>query len=310
MKPLSWLALFLMPVVFLVGCTPVGSMIQSTQGMQLPSPTISLAATAVIPTSTLTPAITKIETSIPTVTVSSPAAKLSPTTTLSPLNTLEPEKVSETLQPLIKDPLNCAAACYWGIIPGQTHLDEVEVFFDRLGFTPFKGKDPNSGRDFYTISNKPDSGNSTRVTLYTLNNLVENIVVTPTITIQKEGSTREWIAFSPETLIKKYGKPSRVEFGLDLGQENITINMIMYFDQIDLIALYSGVDNTFKFCPLTFPFNHVRLWMGANPPHPPQFPTVPLEKATSLTIDQFTQLMLGDPLNACFTLDEDAFLEK
>jgi len=59
---------------------------------------------------------------------------------------------------------------------------------------------------------------------------VENIEITPIITRQTDGSPRQWIAFSFETLIKKYSKPSRVEFAFEPGQGNIGINMILYFD--------------------------------------------------------------------------------
>jgi hypothetical protein len=87
----------------------------------------------------------------------------------------------------------------------------------------------------------------------------------------------------------------------------------MYFDDLDLIALYSGYNmipdrpHSPLVCPLTAPFDHVRLWMGPNPPDPPTFISVPLEKATSLTNDEFTELMLGDPQQACFYLNGDEF---
>jgi len=84
----------------------------------------------------------------------------------------------------------------------------------------------------------------------------------------------------------------------------------MYIDASDLIVGYYGIDmNPWMFCPLTDTFFSVRLWMGQNPPQTPGglFETVPLEEATSLTMDQFTQLMLGSPDQACFALNEDAF---
>ena len=139
-----------------------------------------------------------------------------------------------------------------------------------------------------------------------------NIEITPEIAKQKEGSPREWIAYSPETLIQKYGKPSRVEFALDWGP-NFVIDMIMYFDSSDLIIDYSGYNmipgrpQSPRVCPLTAPFDFVRLWMGPNPPNPPLFPMVPLDEATSLSIDQFTQLILGDPSEACFIINGDVF---
>ena len=289
MKPTSWFSLLLIPTFILAGCVPVSPTIQPTQGVQLPSPTNLPTTYAVAPTATLKIAETPIHTA-----------------TETPLVTLRPESIKETMQPLLQDPMNCADPCFLGITPEKTGMDEVRALFTPLGFKHREGTDPNSGRDFYSVAYEFSIGRDSYVILYTSNNLVENIEITPDITKQKDGSPREWTTYSPETLIKKYGKPSRVEFALDF-QELITINMIMYYDDLKLIALYSGVDRTTRLCPFTYPFDHVRLWIGANPPHPPLFPTIPLEKATSLTIDQFTQLMLGDPQNACFPLNEKAF---
>jgi hypothetical protein len=251
-----------------------------------------------------------------------PSATLSPTITPNPVDTLEPEIARATLEPLLRKPLNCVVPCFWGIIPGKTGFDEARILFSRLGFTPFEGadrNDPSSGRYFYTIQYEFSIGRDSSVTLYTSNNLVENIVITPDIIKQKEGSPREWIAYSPETLIQNYGKPSRVKIALDWGP-NFVIVMILYFDDPDLIALFSGYNmipdrpHSPRVCPLTAPFDHVRLWMGPNPPNPPLTGSpdplekgIPLEKATSLTIDQFTQLMLGDPEQACFIVNGDVF---
>jgi hypothetical protein len=283
MKPVFWLSLLLITVFVLGGCATLSP----TQEVHLPSPTNLPATDTVAPTSTVPPAVT--ETS-------------SPTATQKPLALLNPESVKETVQPLLQDPMDCAVPCFWGITPGKTRLDEVRAFFSPLGLTHKEGTDPNSGKYVYSVAYESGMGRDSSVIFYTSNSLVENIEVTPEITKQKEGSPREWIAYSPETLIKRYGSPSRVEFTVGSGP-NIGMDMIMYFDTSDLIVHYSGYNMTPEsFCPLMAPFDFVRLWIGPNPPDTPSFDTVPLEKATSLTMDQFTQLMKGDPQNACFTV--------
>jgi hypothetical protein len=280
MKPLSWLAIFLIPFFALVGCMPVRPTIQPT-------------------------VINVTKPATPTELVSLPSDTPSPTITLTPFDTLEPAQVTETLQPLIKEPMNCAVPCFWGIIPGKTSFDEAKTFFSQLGFTPFEGINPNSGVYFYTISYDSNSGHDSAVTLHIKDNLVEDIKVTPDISVPKAGGPREWIAYSPETLIRRFGSPSRVDFAVGLGP-NIGIDMIMYFDTSGLIVYYSGYNMTPKsFCPLTASFDHVGLWIGPNPPDTPSFETTSLEKATSLTMDQFTRLMLGDPKKACFSVKEE-----
>ena len=292
----------------LAGCSPPAANEPRTQVTRLPSPTLSLAATTAVPTFTLTPTLTDTMTPQPTVT-----GTLTPT----PLDTLEPAKALETIQSLLKDPMTCTIPCFWGITPGKTTMDEVRAFFSRLGYIPIEGKEPTSGKHFYTIRFDPNSGLH-HVEFFTTNSLIENIIFVPEITKQ-EGSPRDWIVYSPETLIKKFGGPSRVSLNFFRGQmASDSLTMVLYFDDLDLITEYSGynmvprVPHSPLFCPLTASIDSVRIWMGPNPPNPPEgtdsfSQLIPLEEVTSLTIDQFTQIMLGDPQQACFIINGDKF---
>lgn len=292
---LPWLFFFLIPVFSLTGCAP---------GKPTIAPTTAITISAPTPT----PALTNTPTPFPTVTV------IHLTVTPTSVDTLEPDVAKATIEPLLQEPMNCAVPCFWGIIPGETHFDEARIFFGKLGFIPFEGIDrnsPSSGMYFYTISNISGNSRHSSATLFISGNLVKDIVINPDIPRPKEGGPREWIAYSPETLIKRYGSPSDVRFtvssyGMAGSPPNIAINMIMYFDRANLIVHYDGYGmNPERFCPLTAPFDFVRLWIGPNPPNPPSFETIPLEKATSLTMDQFTQLMLGNSKKACFRVNGD-----
>jgi hypothetical protein len=297
MKSIFWLSILSIVVLVLAGCTFVSSTVQPTQGKQLLYQTILPATDTLTLTSTSTLAATETP---------------SPTPTQTPLATLDSASVKETVQPLIKSPMNCTVPCFWGIIPGKSSIGEVRAFFSTLGFIPYEGTYPSSGTDFYTIAYESSIGRDSSVTFDILNNIVGDIEITPDIIQQKAGSPRDWIAYSPETLIKNYGKPSHVGFALD-RQVYTTIVMVLYFDDANLIALYEGTNlvpgdpDSPRLCPLTAPFDHVRLWIGPSPLNPPLFPTVPLEKATLLTIDQFTRLMVGDRQKACFILNGMAF---
>ncbi len=222
--------------------------------------------------------------------------------------TLDPASIQKTMQPLLQNPLNCDVPCFMGIIPGKTSLQEVKNFFFPFGF---QQKD---GEDYYSVVYDNSISKDSAVIFNASDNIVQTIIIMPDISRQIARRPREWIAYSPETLIAKFGQPSRVQIGVEWWPNmHNTIVMIMYFDDLDFIALYSG-DNMIpgntdspKLCPLTAPFNHIRFWMGKNPPNPPTFETVSLEKSTSLSINQFTNLMIGDTENACFILNGDAF---
>jgi hypothetical protein len=311
MKHVSWLSLFLILSFALAGCAPASSTMQPTQAIQLPSPNILTATVTVLPTSTSIPTVT--DTLTPPVTPTLAYTKtILPTVTLTPVDTLEPERIAETMQPLLRDPLNCAMPCFWGITPGKTSIDKVRAFFSPLGFPHGEGIDPNSARNFYSVGYESSIGRNSYVTFYISNNWVESIEIVPEITKQKEGSARQWIAYSQETLIKKYGQPSRVGFDLAWpGGGGSVIVMNMYFDAGGLIVQYTGENmlpssnHSPRLCPLTARFDYVRLWLGPNPPYP--LPSVSLMKATSLTIDQFTRMMLGEPKQACFIVNGNAF---
>lgn len=293
----SLLTMFL--ILNLIGCTYKTPLITTSKEI-MPSTVISLPAT-------ITHSLIEIVISTKTVT---PSPSITTTPTL--VNTLEPEFVKETIQPLLGEPLNCEEPCFWGITPGKTPFDEAKNLFGQLGFIPFEGKDQYSGRDFYTITinNKVGELNS-YVTLFPENNIVKNIEVTPVITQTVTGIHSNWIAYSPETLIKQFGEPSRVGIDLSYGPR-FWIALIMYFENTKLIVYYDGYDlvpdhpNSPLLCPTTAPFDKVTLYMGENPPNPP-LEGMPLEKATSLTIDKFTELMTGDPQKACFIVNGELF---
>lgn len=298
LKPRLQLLCCLILIFIIVGCTITKPSIQPTSVTQssytfIPSETFT-------PEHSMTPRVTTKITPSP-----------SPSSTLTPIVTLIPVIAQETIQPLTRDPMNCAVPCFWGIIPGLTQFNGAKDFFTRLGFIPFEGIDSYTGREFYTIEYTSSNGLETSVSLWPINNIVENIMITPHISQLKAGNPQEWIAYSQETLIRKFGEPSRVEIALDYGP-NFVIVMNMYFDEALIRVRYSGYNmipdrpDMPLVCPLTLPFDHVRIYMGKDPPNPP-INGIPLEKATSITLEQFTQLMLGDPQKACFIVNGDLF---
>lgn len=300
-------------VFALVGCGSTGSPTIPTRSVELLSPTFFPPTAISLPNLMGTP--TSTETIAPTPTVQLPSVTPSPKNTPTPLDTLQPEVVELTLQPLFREPLDCAAPCFWGIIPQKTTLDEANLFFNHLGFKSNSGIDKEKGQDYFFDTTRYESSNglSSRISLYGYKNLVETIWIQISVPNQDQASRKEWLAYSPETLIKRYGNPSQVYFLLAIGPDtSFLYEMLLYFDENSMIVKYIGhgsapsLPYSPRICPLTAPFENVWIWLGDNPRYPPR-PGLDVEKATSLTIDQFSQLMLGNPQNACFNLNDKAF---
>jgi hypothetical protein len=232
--------------------------------------------------------------------------------TSTPTVTLSPQNIEATIYPLLQDPINCSIPCFWGIIPKRSSMEEVNNFFNSLSLIHRQGKDNKLGLFYYSVNYDSFTGGDSSVIFYSKDNtLIDNIVIVPDNS-QQERNRINWSAFSPENLINKFGQPSRISLALDRGP-NYVIGMIIYFETADLIAFYSGYnmiperpDNP-QLCPLTASFDHIWLGEGLNPPDAPSFTTVPLEKATSLTVEEFYKLVINNPQQACFIIKGEVF---
>ena len=270
-----------------MGCAPSALPITSTSTESQPA-----SPTLLPPASTLTPTLRPTQ-----------------TLTLTPPIMLEPKQAKDTIKSLLQETIDCEAPCFWGIVPGQTTLGEAKNIFARLGLAI--KSETYEGKDFHGIKYDFDSGLSIIVTLTVQDKVIENLRVDILPEEQKAEVPREWFAFSPETLIYRYGAPSKVDLFLDWGPNSV-IEMNMYFDAVDLIVSYGGYNiisnqkSSPHFCPLNAQFDSVRIWMGKDPYAPPS-ESVPLEEATSMNMDEFSKLMTGDPSKACFNLDATKF---
>ena len=250
-------------------------------------------------------------TQLPSLTPLPPTLTSTETPIETPLPTLNAEQTEETISSLLQGSADCQAPCFWGIIPGETTLSEANDIFTHLGLEIASA--PHEGKEFYGTRYDFDNGLSISVILTVQNQIVENLRIKIDPEQHKPDIPREWLAFSPETLIRQYDAPSRVELVMIAGPGTSTyFEMDMYFDTADLIVVYEGPDmvpwqaNSLEVCPLTAPFDFVRTWIGPNPVYPPES-AVPLETATEITLEEFAELIAGDPETACIKLKSDVF---
>jgi len=303
MKRIFWAnSLFIIIVTLISGCG-------STQATIMP--TLKQSA------STATPGVRPTLTVQPTQTIAVQIIALTstitftpdPTTTPTLPSTLEAEQTRETIKAYLQDGGNCETPCFLGILPGTTTRSEAEDIFMHIGL-PVRII-TYQGQDFYNTHSDFDNGLSLSIVLTVQDEMVKNLRLYITPEKQQAGVIRDWSAYSPDTLIKRYGQPSRVDFFADWGPGPF-FAMQMYFDTVDLIVQYSGSEiippqkGSSRVCPLAAQFETVWLWMGKNPVYPPG-QGKSLQEVTSLTLDEFSELMNGDPQNACFTFKGDVF---
>jgi len=265
------------------------------------STSVELDATAttqntVLPTETRTPLPTATNTAIPS---------QIPT----PIPTLPPEQADKLLKELLWNNPDCSAPCFWGVTPEKTTFSEAVNIFASLGLQLEKTNTENT-QEFYATNYHIESELEVTIILTVQDNTIKALGAGMNI-YTETGRPRKWSAYSPENLIQRYGSPSKVDFFLGRVTPTPTHSMVLYFDDVDLIVSYSGVNflnnkNTLELCPLINEVNFMKIWMGKEPRHPPPV-GVSLEQATSLRMDGFSKLLTGDPNKACFNLKDEAF---
>ncbi len=275
----------------------------ATQTIPATNTTEPTATSTVKPTTTPTPTMTWTPT---------------PTVTLTPPATLEPDLAKAEVKRLFKEEVDCGKACFWGIVPGETSLGEATNILKRLGISWQSIYDKDDMEVYSTRVGAIDSARGT-LELYTQNGLVENIRIGFDTWFggDKVVPHSEWLAYSSETVLKRYGKPSKVEFRIDYPHEpgappgSVWYDIIIYFDDLELIIEYAEApskDGKFiKACPIKDLFlSGIGIWIGKDPRYSP-FPAISLEDATGLTLDEFYELMANGNPNTCINLITEAF---
>jgi hypothetical protein len=160
------------------------------------------------------------------------------------------------------------------------------------------------GKDTHVTHHELTDGPAFQIVFTAENSVVSNLRVGVT------GETSQATAYSLDSLIKRLGPPSNVEFWICRG-EVACYGIVMYWDDLDLIVQYYSLDvdhgdERIRVCPIQDEIFHVRLWLGPDPENPP-FGAIALKEAASMTAEKFSQLMTGDPLDACLDLNVEIF---
>lgn len=261
-----------------------------------------------IPSFTLTPSSTF--TAIP-----SPSPL--PSSTSYPLPTLELTQFAGEIHTFLTQGEDCPSPCLFGIIPGQTPLEDAIKTFSWLRH-PLMEKNFPDGPEYYnTVIGIEDNNLYIVVDLFGEKHIVKNMVVGMTLSKDKQVSNiGAWKAYSTKNILDKYGVPSRVGLFLSFPtEEGFPLNtawydMILFYDEQDFtIEYFHGLtreEDLIKACPASDLFTKVTIFLGKDLEYPP-YGGVPLEKVTSMTVEQFTDLLQEGSGSACFEISKAVF---
>ncbi len=276
------------------GCIPASNNLSSSLG---PERSTNKVEPSQVPSpATFTHSISATSTVIPTVT---------------PLPTLNSQEAEKTIAALMNTNNDCEAPCFWRIIPGKTTYKEVKNYLWYMGTeiweTTIDGNEIVQGS--YNLQNDIEVS----FISYFQDGVVESIRASITSPNNINTNNRQWSAYSPETLIARYGPPSEVKVEIDRGPAQ-AFSMVMFYETRDLIIEYVGYkilqhsEGEPEICPLIADFTHVSVWFGKNPEYPPLY-GVPIEEATisKMSIEDFSKRMTGNPEDAYFTMIIDKF---
>ncbi|MCE9645704.1 MAG: hypothetical protein K8S20_06865 [Chloroflexi bacterium] len=257
-----------------------------------------LMGCAVRPAGTPTyPSMTEVD-NIPTL-LMSPATEENSLSTNTPMALNLKDEISHRL--IYGE--DCQQPCFLGIMV-NSNIEDAVGYIEKLDL-PLKVTQGSTGNAYFS----PIRGDGfPEISLiFTEKN---GFVQTLNAKIDGRGvSQEEWKFYSPENILKKYGIPDNVEIlFLSNGEapENPGYAMVFYYNEIKLVInyIFGLFDNkaTLTACPNETQFELIDVWLG-NVLDYQQARGVSLEKATSLTISQFYDLMMEGSKNVCFNLD-------
>jgi len=218
-------------------------------------------------------------------------------------STPTPVSVEDEIKQLLQDD-NCKPPCFLGIVPEKTTVEELKNIFTRYG-------EPLQTVPF-GYSNPPHP-NSDQLIPYSLFSIRDGKVHSMLIEV---GTSNEFVLllYSPINVMKRFGAPSKVEFGMGFTDPARAWGRYLvkyYYDNPDFVIQYYGfpdvrLSERITVCPNTDEFDGTWLSLGKDPDIVllNTF-NVPLEEVTSFTLEGFREYMLGPA--ACFDLKGKAW---
>jgi hypothetical protein len=268
-------------------------------------------AATISPTQNMTPTILK-EKTFPSVNTNTPIPLSPIPPTATPLLFPLP---NQTIIELFKSNGNCDSPCLWGIVPERTHLDQVLIWTKDLDLEL-----SNTTPNHYSFGYGNEEHPKISVVLEVDEDVVSGLnaiiygILSPTI------DRNDYDAFLPETIMKKYGKPSLIILDtenaheLNAPQDKVLYDYTFFYNDQNLVIQYSGgpiegeKSDYYTLCPAKENLDSIRIWLGHDQNGIPSKAFFPkLEEAASISVDDFYRMYIEAPLTFCMQLKASVF---
>lgn len=279
---------------------------------------IAACAVSATPISKIVPTQSKIEvtqTFLPQVTLILTQTQQPPdvtiATTITPRPTLNPTDADMTIARFMRENGNCAVPCFWGITPGSSSLaDSVEFIttlsnsFNRDVFIQTKNSEIYYSAEFFQKGNM-----AIGMALLGRDEKLVNASMRVFGLSNQKIKTDDWFAFRPENILKAYGVPDRINIYVIESPVAYSYGFVLYYNQLVVDYLEGGIvlsKNT-HICPLA---NHqiqqFDFLVGKELKHN-LVGEKSVEDLTQLSVNDFYNLLTGDPKKACLDINFDSY---
>lgn len=169
----------------------------------------------------------------------------------SPSPTLTTEEKENYIKLALKDNAGCDLPCWWGIEPGKTSWDNVEIMLLHLGVTQGDSKfNFGYGTSWLNIESIQTYGS---ITFSTKQGIVESIAISVGGDNLPE-LQRAWEYYSADKILLKYGKPSRIMVDVSTygNTEYVGYGYWLYYDDAGFLIVTGGKtkkQENLRICP-------------------------------------------------------------
>lgn len=247
--------------------------------------------------------------------------------------TLTNDEKQKLISDWFLDNANCSFPCWWGITPEITSWNDSNILLTNMGIIigqKVEISDTDSGYWLGGIQVSTPYGIIDNHMSILVNNESGKVSL---IRFDSDGYSdpiafqEQWVNFSPQMIIQKYGAPSRVwvessSYSSTMSGEGriAGYRLWLFYDKTGFLIQYSGygdLSENYHFCPrfdqgvdirsillfIQSPNNKTPIEENAEKLDfiIPDYPHVQtLEECAGITIEEFYSLFIEDPENACF----------